>query len=367
MHPSRSSPLNPAQPGRGLSPSPPPDRLTDAGLVLLTLIWGANFVVVKWALDAFSPLAFNALRFPLGCAVLALAMVTLRGRLPLPRREDLPGLVFLALLGNVAYQLLFIYGLDATRAGNAALLLATTPVWALLLAILTREGPQARSVWLGIGLTLGGMGLVVVGGSQAVGIEGATLRGDILMVLAAMSWAGYTVGCRRMILRYGAIPVTAWTLWGGTVVLVALGLPDLMAADLDEVGLPAWGAVAFAGMFALGVAYLIWYRAVHRLGSARTAAFTNLIPVVALGLAWVALGEVPTVLQLTGAAVILAGIALARWGSLVRFRGRKHAPPTLPPPPHPGGPALPPEPDPAPGRSHSSGSRETRRSADPRR
>ncbi len=295
------------------------DRFTDVGLLMLTLIWGSNFVVVKWVLDSVGPLAFNSLRFPLACLVLW-AAVRWTGRLPVPRRQDLPALAGLAVLGNVAYQLFFVYGVDGTRAGNAALLLATVPVWALLLATISREGSLDRTVWMGVGLTLGGMALMVVGGNKGVGIDGVSLRGDLLMVLAAVSWASYTVGSRRLILRYGALPVTAWTLWGGSAILVLIGIPELARTDLARLSMGVWGAVVFAGAFALGVAYLIWYRAVHRLGSARTSAFMNLVPVVTLLLAWAFLGERPAGLQVMGAAVIIGGIVLVRWGWMLGRR-----------------------------------------------
>jgi drug/metabolite transporter (DMT)-like permease len=315
------------------------DRLTDAALVLLTLIWGSNFVVVKWALDELSPLAFNALRFPVGCLVLW-AVVRWNGAMPRPRPRDIPALVGLAFLGNFVYQLLFIYGLDATRAGNAALLLSTIPVWALLLAALLREGGLHLNVWTGVALTLVGMGVMVGGGTQALGIEGTSLRGDLFMVLAAMSWAGYTVGARPLILRYGTLPVTAWTLWGGSLALVAVGLPDVLSTDLRTVGAGAWAAVLFAGAFALGIAYLIWYRAVRRMGSARTAAFSNLIPVVGLVLAWAVLDEALGWIQLVGAGIILAGIVLVRWGGgWTPGRSREAAPSG--PPARAAGPVVP--------------------------
>ncbi|TVR64821.1 MAG: DMT family transporter [Gemmatimonadales bacterium] len=295
------------------APAPASDPITDLGLVGLTLIWGSNFAVVKWALDVLSPLALNALRFPLACLVIWV-VVRATGPLPRIRKRDLPALLGLGFLGNAAYQLLFIYGLDGTRAGNAALLMATVPVWALLLAAVTREGTLDRTVWWGVLLTVAGVGLMVVGGSGGVGIEGASLRGDVLMLLAAMSWAAYTVGTRPLSLRYGALPVIAWTLWSGSAVLVLLGLPSLGDARLSSLGVGPWIAVVFSGVFSLGVAYLLWYRGVVRLGSARTSAYANLVPVVALVVAWYWLGEVPTGIQLAGAAVILSGIVMARWG-----------------------------------------------------
>ena len=289
------------------------DAATDLGLVGLTLIWGSNFAVVKWALDELSPLALNALRFPLACLVIW-AVVRATGPLPRIRPRDLPAILGLGFLGNAAYQLLFIYGLDGTRAGNAALLMATVPVWALFLAAVTREGTLDRTVWGGVFLTVLGVAIMVIGGSGGVGIEGVSLRGDVLMLLAAISWAAYTVGTRPLSLRYGALPVIAWTLWSGSAVLVLLGLPSLADARLTALGPGPWIAVVFSGVFSLGVAYLLWYRGVVRLGSARTSAYSNLVPVVALLVAWFWLGEVPTGVQLGGAAVILSGIVLARWG-----------------------------------------------------
>ncbi|MBT8337561.1 MAG: DMT family transporter, partial [Gemmatimonadetes bacterium] len=71
-----------------------------------------------------------------------------------------------------------------------------------------------------------------------------------------------------------------------------------------------WGTVLYAGVLSISVAYVLWNRGVRRLGNARTAVYSNLVPVVALLAAWVGLGERPTGLQVLGAAVILAGL---RW------------------------------------------------------
>lgn len=295
------------------------DPVTDAGLLGLTLIWGLNFTVVKWALDAFSPMAFNALRFPLAAFTLWLVFRA-RGPLPLPERRDVGTILALGLVGNVVYQLMFIFALDATRAGNTALLVGTTPAWTALLSALLREGTLDRTVIMGIGATLIGTVLVIAGGPDPIAWGSATLRGDLLATGSAIAWSLYTVGSRPLIVRYGSVPVTAWTLWAGTAVLVVLGLPALARTDLLSVPAPAWGAVAFAGVMALGVAYLLWYRGVLRLGSARTAAFVNLVPLVALAAAWAVLGEVPGALQWVGAVVILGGVFLARFGG--RLPGR---------------------------------------------
>jgi drug/metabolite transporter (DMT)-like permease len=290
----------------------PRDLTTDLGLLGLAAIWGVNFSVVKAVLDFLDPLALNALRFPLAAGVLALVVTRRPGSLP--DRSDWAQLVLLGVMGNVVYQMCFILGIDATLAGNASLLLATSPVWTVLLSVAVRHEEPNGLVFLGSAFTLGGMGLVVVGGAAAVGWGWETLRGDALMVAAAFLWALYTVGSGRFVRKYGAVRTTAWTLWVGTPFLVLIGAPSLIATSWATVPAWVWGGVVYAGVFSVGIAYLLWYRGVHRLGNSRTALYSNLVPVAALLTAWLWLHEVPTWLQIGGAAVILAGISLARWG-----------------------------------------------------
>jgi drug/metabolite transporter (DMT)-like permease len=276
------------------------------------VIWGVNFAVIKAALEVLTPLAFNALRFPLAAGFLVALMLP-RGLGLVPERADRGRIGLLGLLGNVVYQLLFILGVAHTSAGNASLLLATTPVWTVLLSTALGHERPPLPVWIGVGATLAGMGLVVAG-SGGAGFGTTTFLGDLLTIGAAMVWAVYTVGSRPLVQRYGAMPVTAWMLWVGTPVLVLLGVPGIAGLPPGTLTLPVWAAIAYAGVLSISVAYLLWNRGIRRLGNARAAVYSNLVPVVALAAAWVALGERPTALQAGGAAVILAGVTVTRLG-----------------------------------------------------
>lgn len=296
-----------------MTPSRDHDFRVDAELLLVTLIWGVNFSVVKSGLEAIPPLAFNALRFPLAGVVL-LVLLRMRGPLTLPDRSDVPRIVGLGLLGNVVYQLFFIYGIDRTLAGNASLLLSTTPAWAIVLATLRGQEQPGWRAWTGVAATVAGMVAVVLGGRAKVALGGATLTGDLLAAGGAVIWAVYTVESRDLIRRYGALRLTAWTLWSGGIVLVAIGLPAVADTGLATLPAGAWLEVGFAGVFAIAVAYLLWYRGVGQVGSTRTAVYSNVVPVVALAVAWAWLGEQPTWLQALGAVVVIGGMTLARLG-----------------------------------------------------
>ena len=135
---------------------PRPTHLrTDLALIVLSVIWGVNFSVIKIALREFDPLAFNGIRFVLASLTL-FVFLRLSGPVPFPARRHWGRVVFLGLLANVVYQLLFIYGVDRTLAGNAGLVLATTPVWTLILASVSGQEHHGFPVWGGVLATLGG-------------------------------------------------------------------------------------------------------------------------------------------------------------------------------------------------------------------
>jgi drug/metabolite transporter (DMT)-like permease len=273
------------------------------------VIWGVNFSVIKISLVEFEPLAFNALRFVLASLTL-FVFLRLRGAIPFPARRHWIRVVFLGLLANVVYQFLFIYGVDRTLAGNAGLMLATTPVWVLILTAVSGSEHHGLPVWGGVLATLGGMVLVVRGGDAGLG-EGL-LMGDLLLVLAAITWAAYTVGTQELTREYGALAVTSWTLWVGTTGLVALGTPSLWSTEWGAISRVGWLGVVYSGVLAIGVAYLIWNHGLEHIGGARTAVFTNLVPVVALIAAALWLGEDPQPTQIVGALVIITGVWIAR-------------------------------------------------------
>lgn len=299
---------------------------SELDLLALVVIWGVNFSVVKVVLQEVEPLAFNALRFPFA-ALTVWILLRAQGRRVMPRRGDWARVAWLSLFGHLAYQVFFIFGLSLTLAGNASLMLATVPMW---IAILSPVLGHERFSWVvlgGISVTMTGLVLVILGGPAGITLGGVTLRGDLCMLAAAVVWALYTVLGRRAVRRSGALEMTAWTLWLGTPALVLLGLPGLLRTDFGSLSVGAWAGIAYAGVLAIAIAYFIWYRGVQRLGSSRTAVYSNLVPVAAILTAWLWIGETPRALQLLGAGVILAGIAVVRLAPPTRAgdRARRRA------------------------------------------
>ena len=264
--------------------------------------------MVKAVLREMEPLAFNAVRF--GCAAFAVwFLLKAQGRRLMPYRKDWWTVIALGTVGHVVFQVCFIFGLDLTLTGNAAILLSTTPVWVLLIAAALGRERFNVSILAGVLATLAGMVILVTGGSHEMG---SARGGDFLVLGAAISWSVYTVFSRRMTKRRGVLEMTAWTLWAGLPFIVLMGVPDLLRTDWGAVSAGTWLGIVYAGVFAIAVAYLLWYRGVRAIGQSRTSVYQNLVPVIALIAAWLWLAETPTQQQLVGTGVILAGVVVAR-------------------------------------------------------
>ncbi len=282
---------------------------TDGLLVLMTLIWGINYIVIKASFTVFTPLSFNAVRFTVAVAAVAAIAWALKARRP--PRAAMGRLAGLGIVGNTLYQWCYIEGMARTRAGNAALIMAAVPV---LTAVGSHAIGHERLRWrdgLGLALSAAGLTALVLGSGAEVRLGGA-LTGDLLMVLAVIFWTIYTIGAKPLVDTLGPTVTTAWTMGLGAIPLLLLCVPDALAQRWSAVSPVAWAGAVFSSLGALVLAYLIWYRGVQRLGSTRTAFYSNFTPVVTLLTAWPLLGEVPTAWQIVGAAGIFAALGLIR-------------------------------------------------------
>jgi drug/metabolite transporter (DMT)-like permease len=293
----------------------------DLGLLGIPIVWGVNYAVIKAALREFQPLAFNGLRFALATVTIGLLLRRRGTSLRLPR-EALWRLALLGVLGHTIYQVLFIEGIARTTAANASLIMASSPMLVALLATaLGRERLQVRG-WLGVGLAVAGLTLVL-SAQNRVGFTRVSLAGDLLIVAGAATWALYTVLATGVMARAPSLSATLVTFLSGTPVLLLMAVPSLVSQDWRGVGAGGWLAVAFSGIVAIGLAYLAWNTGLGTVGSTRTVVYSNLTPVVAAALAWVTLGERWSLAQVCGAAGVLVGIALTRTATIGHAQPRR--------------------------------------------
>jgi drug/metabolite transporter (DMT)-like permease len=283
--------------------------VTDVLLLCMALIWGLNFIVVKYATTVFAPLAFNSTR--IAVALVILWAILLARRTPLPPRREVLAMIGLGVLGNGLYQILWVEGMARTRASDAALLVAASPAFIELLGWMRGNERLGTRGMAGIALSMAGIGLVVSGGASSAN-HASTLAGNALILSSVLCWAIYSVTLKPFTLRHDGLTLSAVTMTGGMLAMLVAALPDLAATQWSHVSPMGWAAVAYSSVMALVVAYLFFYRGLRTLGPTRTSMYSNLQPLFAMAGAWALLAETPRTLQVAGGACIVAGLLLTR-------------------------------------------------------
>ena len=306
-------------------------RRLDGLLLLMTLIWGTNYALVKSAFREIDPQAFNALRLIEASAVMVAVNLLVRryasGRADggagideiasifhtpaVVTRRDWLRLAWLGLVGHCLYQYWFIGGLARTSVANGALIVSASPIVITLLSTVMGKERLGALHWAGTLLSFAGIYLVV---GRGAAVSDASLRGDLMLLAAVVCWALYTIGARPLMARHSPVGVTAWSMLLGTIMYLPLAAAALARQDWGAVSALTWIKLGYSSLFAICVAYTIWYAAVRQIGSARTSVYSNLLPIVAMVTAYVWLGEPLGLDKLGGTAAVLAGVGLTRLG-----------------------------------------------------
>ena len=269
-------------------------------LALLSLIWSYNWIVMKQVLRYSGPFEFAAWRFALGTLVL---FGVLRWRRVSLRPPPWGPMVAIGIAQTFAFQGLVQLALVDGGAGKTALLAYTMPFWAVLLAWMVLRERPSRVQWMSLAIALLGLALVI-DPWRGVGALGSAL----LAIAGGLAWAIGMVLSKRVFVRGGVsvLSLTAWQMLAGTVGLV------LLAALVPERPI-AWTtpfvlALAYNAVLASGLAWLLWSYVVERLPTSVAGLSSLVVPILGVLFAWGVLGEVPSLAE--GAGIALLAVAL---------------------------------------------------------
>lgn len=285
--------------------------------LLVIVVWGMNFVVIKVGLHGMPPMLMGALRFLLA-AFPAILFV---------RRPQVPLRWMLAYgmtisLGQFAFLFYAMY--VGMPAGLASLVLQSQAFFTLFFAALFL-GERLRGSNL-FGLLVAASGLVLIGlqGGQAM-----TLAGFALTIAAASMWALGNVVTRKL----GKVNLVGLVVWGSLIPplpFLALSLwlegPELVSQSLRSLGLDSMLVLAYLAFGATILGYGLWSRLLSRYPASQVAPFSLLVPVVGISSSALLLGERLGGLQMVGAALVMAGLLINVWGGRLLDSWRQRAP-----------------------------------------
>jgi drug/metabolite transporter (DMT)-like permease len=272
------------------------------------VLWALNLSVTRFILThGFEPLAYTTVRY--GFAALAFALITVvtEGTVRIARAH----VPLILVAGATLYlnQIGFVYAVKTTSASVVALILAAIPIFAALIGLALRTEHLTRRFWIGAVISFVGVGLVVLG------TGGAEMRHDragvLLGIVAAATWAAYSVVIAPLMRIYSPARISAVVLPVAWVPIALTGAPQMQSQNW-HLSLDVWLLLIFATLGPLILTNILWFHSLDRIGPARATLATNLQPFVAALFAVALLSETLTPIQVGGGVLIAVGILGAR-------------------------------------------------------
>lgn len=280
-------------------------------LILTTLFWSGNFVLSRGMHTDIPPMTLSFWRWLLALVILLIFC----WRTVYPQRHVLikerTFIIVQGLLGVTGFNSLIYLAVQTTTAVNAVLINSCTPILiALCSLVIYRELLRTRQ-WLGILTSLTGVALIMTGGDlrSLLGLE--FNRGDLLVLLAGLVWALYSINLRNYPKELHPFTFLTGIVIVGIIGIIPLFITELVLGHTMTVTGPTLGAIVYVAIFPSVLAFIFWNRAVRDIGASRAGTFIHLMPVFSSILAVIFLHETIEVFHIQGITLVFTGIFLA--------------------------------------------------------
>lgn len=279
-------------------------------LVLTMLFWGGTFIAGRILADTVPPAEAAFMRFALAAAALAFLTRLIDGRLTLPPRNQIAGLVMLGLTGVFCYNMCFFTGLKYIEAGRASLIIALNPMAITIGAVLLYGERLSVLQYSGLVISLLGALLVISNGNPSLLFTGGFGFGEAAILGCVVAWASYSLIGRSILKTMTPLSAVFYSALFGSLMLLIVVLLSGSIPDPAAYSLADWLSLSFLGIFGTALGFSLYYRAIRTIGAARSGVFINLVPLFSILLAWLLLEETLKWSVIGGGIILLCGVYL---------------------------------------------------------
>jgi drug/metabolite transporter (DMT)-like permease len=282
--------------------------LTYGMLTLATATWGSAFIAGKFAVQSFQPATVAFLRF-FGAAILLFPLMWImeknRKKLTL---KDIGLFTVLGLTGIALYNICFFLASKHAPVIKSSLFIASNPVLIVLLSGLFLKESISKNNIIGMIIALTGVTFIITDGHLLTLFQLGFEPIDFVLLGAVISWALYSVVGKVVLKKYSAVESTTYAVAFGTLFLLPFALVETSWQDVQQANLTTWVAIAHMSIFVTVVSFVMYYYGIKEVGAAKASIFINVMPVSAVLMATIYLGETFTWAHGVGAALVLSGV-----------------------------------------------------------
>lgn len=269
--------------------------------------WAFAFPVIKIGLKELSPINLTIMRLFIVCLAFLIILISQSKKLSKFQKKDIPSLFLLGFLGVVVYHLALNYGEQYISAGAASLIIATIPLFVVILAVLFLSEIITKNIILGIAFSLSGVIIISIFGNEDISLEIKYLSGAFAILLAALVGSGYTVAGKRLLQRYSPLSLTIYAFLIGSIGMIPFISPSLFK-EVGQMSPTGWGAVLFLAIFPTVIGYVLWYVALEIKAASEISIYLYFTPILSTIIGYFLLDEKITLLFILGGALVIFGL-----------------------------------------------------------
>jgi drug/metabolite transporter (DMT)-like permease len=282
--------------------------ITYGMLTLATATWGSAFIAGKFAVQSFQPATVAFLRF-FGAAILLFPLMWVmeknRKKLTI---KDIGLFTVLGLTGIALYNICFFLASKHAPVIKSSLFIASNPVLIILLSGLFLKETITKNNIIGMIVALTGVTFIITDGHLLSLFQLGFEPIDLVLLGAVISWALYSVVGKVVLKKYSAVESTTYAVAFGTIFLLPFALVETSWQDVQQASVTTWVAIAHMSIFVTVVSFVMYYYGIKEVGAAKASIFINVMPVSAVLMATIYLGETFTWAHGVGAAFVLSGV-----------------------------------------------------------
>jgi drug/metabolite transporter (DMT)-like permease len=278
-------------------------------MLIMVAVWALAFPLIKKGLEELSFTNLTIMRFFVVCIALTIILILQRSKFSKLHKKDIIPIFLLGFFGVMVYHLGLNYGEQFISPGAASLIIATIPIFILVLATIFLKEKITGKKLLGVLLAFVGVLIISIWGTSDVSIEITYIYGAFAVLIAALMGALYTIAGKKLLDRYTALSLTVYAMLLGSLGLIPL-INTSLFEEVSTLSSEAWFAVIFLGLFSTVIGYLLWYLALEIKTASELSVYLYAIPVFATIISYIWFKDMITPLFVLGGALVIGGLVI---------------------------------------------------------